>query len=76
MRRSWILALLLMAGCQNQNIRGPLQPTPPPPDNRNLSLEEQERRGRNYPGAAIESSAVGPSMGNIGVPGTQVQEPR
>ena len=61
MRRSWIVLILLMAGCQN--VRGPLQPQPASRiDDPRYTITEQEARARDRFAAPYDMGNTAPSL--------------
>ncbi len=68
MRKSLILLLVLLAGCQN--LVGPLRRgVPGRVDDPRLSITEQEKLGRQFYGLPDESPLAGPHTG-IAPPGS------
>jgi hypothetical protein len=64
MRHILILGFLCLAGCET--LTGPFAPrSPARVDNPNLSISEQESRGRDRFAIPDESSRVGPPSGNV-----------
>lgn len=69
MRRILLLGILLLAGCQG--VRGPLWPrSPERVDDPYLSIDEQERNGRERLALPDETQFAGPkNQGNrFGIP--------
>jgi hypothetical protein len=63
MRKLWLVgSLILMVGCQN--IVGPFRPRSPQRiDDPSLSIQEQERRGRERLALPDQSPFAGPNAG-------------
>jgi len=65
MRHLFLLALLLIFGCQG--VRGPFAPLPPVrADNPNLPIDEQEKLGRDLYPLPVESPLIAPYSGAAG----------
>jgi hypothetical protein len=68
MRRLLLLGILLLAGCHN--VIGPFQPRKPERvDDPLLTINEQQRRGRDRLALPVESPAVAPNSGVAPLPG-------
>jgi hypothetical protein len=69
MRRTLLLSLLLLTGCEL--FKGPRarREEPPQLEPRNLTIAEQEQRGRDRLAYPDTDPAVGPSLGIM--PGTR-----
>ena len=63
MCRLLLLGAVLLAGCQN--LKGPLQPRQPGRvDDPLLTINEQQRLGRDRLALPVDSTAVAPPSGN------------